>query len=198
VRLGSTHSGALCRPPISGSGQIRSLSGSSRRPFPGETHGNLVHNRARRCHSDATFAADIVGDRRQQGSISMRRTLRSTVQLLVPGITLFVVLLIGSIVVRSLPVFLFVGVLFYGFGLIPIAVILAIAAVSFFYWRRHWLSGFSLICAVPLVFAFGFFPHPINSPVGWAANVLKVIYYHTDLQRSYVEAKKSGQTSPVG
>jgi hypothetical protein len=77
-------------------------------------------------------AADIVGDRRQQGSISMRRTSRRTVQLLVPGITLFVVLLIGSIVVRSSPVLLFVGMFFYGFGLIPIAVILAIAAVSFF------------------------------------------------------------------
>jgi hypothetical protein len=83
----------------------------------------------------------------------MRRTLRRTVHLLVPGIALFVVLLIGSIVVRSLPVLLFVGVFFYGFGLIPIAVILAIAAVSFFYWRRHWLSGFSLICAAPLVWS---------------------------------------------
>ena len=128
----------------------------------------------------------------------MRRTLRRTVQLLVPGITLFVVLLIGSIVLRSLPVFLFVGVLFYGFGFIPIAAILAIAAVSFLYWRRHWLSGLSLSCAAPLVFAFGIFPHPVDSPVGWAANVLKVIYYHNDLQRSYMEAKKSGQTSPVG
>jgi hypothetical protein len=48
------------------------------------------------------------------------------------------------------------------------------------------------------VFAFGSIPHPVDSPVGWAANVLKVIYYHNDLQRSYVEAKKSGQTSPVG
>jgi hypothetical protein len=78
--------------------------------------------------------------------------------LLVPGITLFVVLLIGRIVVRSLPLLLFVGVFFYGFGLIPIAVILAIATGSFFYWRRHWLSGFSLIRAAPLVFAFGIFP----------------------------------------
>jgi hypothetical protein len=128
----------------------------------------------------------------------MRQTLRSTVQLLVPGITLFLALLIGTIVVRSLPVLLFIGVLFYGFGLIPIAAILAIAVVSFFYWRRHWLSGFSLICAAPLVIALGIFPHPVNSPVGWAANVLKVIYYHDDLQRSYLEAKKSGQTSAVG
>ena len=28
-----------------------------------EPHGNLIHNRARRCHSDATFAEDIVSDR---------------------------------------------------------------------------------------------------------------------------------------
>jgi hypothetical protein len=104
--------------------------------------------------------------------------LRRTVHLLVPGITLFVMLFIGSIGVRSLPVLLFVGVFFHGFGAIPIALILAIAALSFFYWRRHWLSGFSLICAVPLLIAFGIFPNPINSPVGWAANVLKVIYYH--------------------
>jgi hypothetical protein len=128
----------------------------------------------------------------------MRRTLRGTVHLLVPGIALFVVLLLGSIVVRSLPVLLFVGVFFYGSGPIPIAVILAIAAVSFFYWRRHWLSGFSLICAAPLVFAFGSFPHPVDSPVGWAANVLKVVYYKQDLQITYAEAKSSGQTLPLG
>jgi hypothetical protein len=124
--------------------------------------------------------------------------LRSIFHLLVPGILLFVVLLIGSIVVRSLPVLLWIGVFFFGFGVIPIAVILAIAALSFFYWRRHWLSGLSLICAAPLALAVGIFPNPVNSPVGWAANVLKVIYYHNDLQHSYVEAKKSGQASPVG
>jgi len=128
----------------------------------------------------------------------MRRTGRRTVQLLIPGITLFVVLLIGSIGVRSLPVLLVVGVFFYGFGLIPITVILAIVIASFIYWRRHRLSGLSLPCAAPLVFACGIFPKPIYSPVGWAANVVKVIYYHNDLQRSYVEAKKSGQSSPVG
>lgn len=124
--------------------------------------------------------------------------MRKTVHLLVPGITLFVVLLIGSIVVRSLPVLLWVGMFFYGYGVIPIALILAIAALSFIYWRRHWLSGLSLICAAPLALAIGIFPNPVNSPVGWAANVLKVIYYHNDLQHSYVEAKKSGQASPVG
>ncbi len=128
----------------------------------------------------------------------MRRTPRTTVELLVPGFTLFVVLLIGSIVVRALPVLLFVVLFFYGFGLIPIAAFLAIVALTFFHWRRHWLSGFSLICAVLLVFAFGTFPNPVSSPVGWTANVLKVIYYHDALQRSYLEAKKSGQTSPVG
>ena len=100
--------------------------------------------------------------------------------------------------VRSLPVFLFVGVFFYGYGLIPIALLLAIGALSVFYWRRDWLSGFSLVCTVPLVLALGIFPQPVNSPVGWAANVLKVIYYHNDLQHSYVEAKRSGQTLPVG
>ena len=124
--------------------------------------------------------------------------MRSTVHLLVPGITLFVVLLIGSIVVRSLPVLLWVGVFFYGFGVIPIALILAIAGLSFIYWRRHWLSGLSLVCAAPLALAIGIFPNPVNSPVGWAANVLKVIYYHNDLQHSYLEAKNSGQASPVG
>ena len=40
----------------------------------------------------------------------------------------------------------------YGFGVIRIALILAIAALSFFYWRRQWLSGFSVICAAPLMF----------------------------------------------
>jgi hypothetical protein len=124
--------------------------------------------------------------------------LRSPVHLLVPGISFFVVLLVGSIVVRSLPVFLLVGVIFYGYGVIPIVLILAIASLSFFYWRRHWLSGLSLLCAVPLVCALGIFPHPVNSPVGWAANGLRVIYYHKDLQHSYVEAKKSGEAMPVG
>jgi hypothetical protein len=124
--------------------------------------------------------------------------LRSTVHLLVPGITLFVVLFIGSVVVRSLPVLLFVGVLFYGSWVIPIALILTIAAFAIFYWRRDWLSGLSLVCAAPLVFAVGVFPNPVNSPVGWAANVLKVVYYHNDLQQSYAEAKNSGQASPLG
>lgn len=124
--------------------------------------------------------------------------MRSTVHLLVPGIALFVVLLIGSILARALPVFLFFGLFFYGFGIIPVVLILSIAALSLVYWRRHWLSGLSLICAAPLVFAFGTFPHPVNSPVGWAANVFKVIYYHNALQRSYVDAKKRGQASPLG
>jgi hypothetical protein len=43
--------------------------------------------------------------------------------LLVPGIALFVVLLIGSIVARLLLVFLFVGVFFYGSGIIPVVLI---------------------------------------------------------------------------
>jgi hypothetical protein len=92
--------------------------------------------------------------------------LHRTVHLLLPGITLFVVLLIGSIVGRSLPVLFLVGVVFYGFGVIPIALILAIAALAFSYWRRHWLSGLSLVCAAPLVFTVGMLPNPVNSPVG--------------------------------
>jgi hypothetical protein len=124
--------------------------------------------------------------------------LRSTLHLLVPGLTLFVVLLVVSVAVRSLPPLLLVGALIYGFGVIPIGLILAIAALSFLYWRRHWLSGLSLVCAAPLGFAVGIFPNPVNSPVGWTANVLKVIYYHHDLQQSYSEAKNRGQTSPLG
>lgn len=124
--------------------------------------------------------------------------MRSTVQLLVPGITLFVVLLIVSVAARSLPPLLLVAGLFYGFGAIPVGLLLAITALSFFYWRRHWLSGLSLVCAVPLVFAIGIFPNPVNSPVGWAANVLKVVYYRHELQQSYAEAKSSGQRSRLG
>jgi hypothetical protein len=118
--------------------------------------------------------------------------------LLGPGITLFVVLLIGSIGVRSLPALLFASVLFYRSGLIPIVGILAIGVASIFYWRRHWFSGVSFLCAAPLVIALEIFPQPVNSPVGWAANVVKIIYYHEELQRSYLEAQKSGQTTPVG
>ena len=124
--------------------------------------------------------------------------MRSTGHLLVPGITLFVLLLIVSIVARSLPPFVLVGILFYGFGVIPIGLILAIAALSLLYWRRHRLSGLSLACAAPLAFAFGIFPNPVNSPVGWTANVLKVVYYHHDLQQSYAEAKNSGKILPLG
>jgi hypothetical protein len=79
--------------------------------------------------------------------------------------TLFIVLLIVSIVARSLPPLLLVEGLFYGFCVIPLALILAIAAL-FFYWRRHWLSGLSLVCAAPLVIVVGVFPNPVNSPVG--------------------------------
>jgi hypothetical protein len=128
----------------------------------------------------------------------MRRTLRRTIQLLVPGITLFTVLLIVSIVGRALPVPLAVGLLFYGFGLIPVTVILGIVIASLIYWRRHWLSGLSLLCTAPLVLVCGVFPKPIYSPVGWAANALKVIYYHDDLQRAYQAARMRGQTPPVG
>jgi hypothetical protein len=127
-----------------------------------------------------------------------RAVLRGTVHLLVPGISLFAALLIVSVVARSLPSLRLVGALFYGFGVIPIGFILSIAALSVLYWRHHWLSGLSLVCAVPLALAFGIFPNPVNSPVGWAANVLKVIYYHHDLQQSYAEAKNSGETLPVG
>jgi hypothetical protein len=117
---------------------------------------------------------------------------------LVPGILIFVVLFIVSVLVRALPPLLMVSVLFFGYGVIPIGLILVIVALSFFYWRRHWLSGLSLVCAAPLAFAVGIFPNPVNSPVGWAANVLKVVYYHHDLQQSYAEAKSSGQNSPLG
>jgi len=91
--------------------------------------------------------------------------LRRIFPFLVPGISLFVVLLIGSTVIRSLPVLLWIGVFFFGFGVIPIALILAIAALSFFYWRRHWISGLSLICAAPLALAVGIYPNPVNSPI---------------------------------
>jgi hypothetical protein len=127
--------------------------------------------------------------------LKARAVLRRTAQLLVPGITLFVLLFIVSAVARSLPPLLLVSILFYGYWVIPIGLILAIAALSFFYWRRHWLSGLSLACAAPLAFAFGIFPNPVNSPVGWTANVLKVIYYHRDLQQSYAEAKNSRRHS---
>ncbi len=130
--------------------------------------------------------------------LKARAVLRSTAHLLVPGITLFVLLLIVSAVARSLPPLLLVSILFYGYWVIPIGLILAIAALSFFYWRRHWLSGLSLACAAPLAFAFGIFPNPVNSPVGWTANVLKAIYYHRDLQQSYAKARNSRQISPLG
>jgi hypothetical protein len=151
-----------------------------------------------------------VSDRRQPGRFDegnmesilqqprRRAVLRSTVRLLVPGITLFVLLVIVSVVARSLPPLLLVVGLFYGFGAVPIALILGIAALSFFYWRRHWLSGLSLVCAAPLVIVVGFFPNPVDSPVGWAANVLRVVYYRHELQQTYVEAKNSGQTLPLG
>ena len=127
----------------------------------------------------------------------MRPTLRRTVHLLVPGIMLLGVLIIASIGLRSLPALLFAVMFLYGFGVIPIAVIGAIAVLSFWYWRRNWLSGVSILCAAPLVFALNMFPHPVTSPVGWAANVVKILYYHHELQRSYMEARKSGQITPV-
>ena len=127
-----------------------------------------------------------------------RSALSSTVRLLIPGITLFVVLLVVSVAVRCFPPLFIAAALFYGFGLIPIGFIIAILTLSLLYWRRHWLSGLSLICAAPLAFAVGIFPHPVTSPVGWAANVLKVIYYHHDLQQSYAEAKRRGQILPLG
>lgn len=128
----------------------------------------------------------------------MHAVLRSTGRLLLPGMTLFILLLIVSVVARSLPPLLLVEGLFYGFCVIPLALILAFAALSFLYWRRHWLSGLSVVCAAPLVIVVGVFPNSVNSPVGWAANVLKVVYYNHDLQRTYAEARQSGQNLPLG
>lgn len=124
--------------------------------------------------------------------------MRRLVGLLFPGIALLGVLLFASIGLRSVPLLLFAVLFLYGSGLIPIAGMMAIAVVSIVYWRRHWLSGASILCAAPLVFALNIYPQPVTSPVGWAANGVKVLYYYRDLQRSYGEAQKSGQTTPVG
>jgi hypothetical protein len=99
---------------------------------------------------------------------------------------------------RSLPALLFAVLFIFGFGVLPIVVAGAIAVLSCLYWRRSWLSGVSVLGAAPLVIVLNIFPHPVNSPVGWAANVVKVLYYHHALQRSYVEGQNSGHTSPVG
>ena len=99
---------------------------------------------------------------------------------------------------RPLPVLLFAVLFLYGSGLIPIAGIIALGVVSIFYWRHHWLSGVSMLCAAPLVFALNMYPQPVTSPVGWSANGMKVLYYYRDLQRSYVDAQQSGQSSPLG
>jgi hypothetical protein len=126
----------------------------------------------------------------------MGAVLRNTGHLLAPGITLFVVPLIVSVVARSLPPLLLVGALFYEFRVIPIALILAIAALSFLYWRRHWLSGSSLVCAAPLVIVAGFFPNPVNSTVGWAANVLKVAALPS-IPTKHNACEQTHQTKPL-
>jgi hypothetical protein len=124
--------------------------------------------------------------------------LRSTLHHLVPGITLLGLLLIASIGLRSLPALLLAILFLYGSGVVPIAATGVIAVLSFYYWRRNWLSGVSILCAAALVFALNVYPQPVTSPVGWAANGVKVLYYYRDLQHSYADAKSRGQTTPVG
>lgn len=91
-----------------------------------------------------------------------------------------------------------VGILFLGYGVIPIGLIFVVAAAVVFYWRRRRVSGLSLICAVPIALSLGILPNPVNSPVGWAANVVRVIYYNDDFKRSYAEARNSGKLLPLG
>jgi hypothetical protein len=69
--------------------------------------------------------------------------------------------------------------------------ILATASLSIFCWRRHWVSGLCLVCAAPLAIIFGVFPNPVDSPVGWAANVLKAAYYNHNLQQTYATLGKA-------
>jgi hypothetical protein len=65
-------------------------------------------------------------------------------------------------------------------------------------WRSHWISGLAVLCAPLLVFGLATFPSPLVSPVGWAVNSARAIYYRAELQRSYLEARRSGQPQPVG
>jgi hypothetical protein len=90
------------------------------------------------------------------------------------------------------------SVIMWKYGLVPITLVLLLIGVVCWQSRLHWLSGLSTLCAPLLVFALGAFPTPPVSPVGWAANVARVVYFRRELRSSYLQAKSHGESVAVG
>jgi len=128
----------------------------------------------------------------------MRAMLKDRIKLLMPGVALFVVLLGAAITVRSISIWAFMGLIFDWYGAIPLISGFAIIAFTVVQWRRNRIAGLSALCAPLLVVVLGTFPHPVTSPIGWAANVIAVIRHRDELQSSFLESKREGQVPPVG
>jgi hypothetical protein len=118
--------------------------------------------------------------------------------LVAPGAILFIVLLVLCIGLRSLSFWYVASLLFGRYGIVPITFGSALIGIAWWQWRRHWISGLCVLCAPIFVFMLGAFPNPVASPTGWAANIARVCYFRSELERSYVDAKNRGESVPVG
>jgi hypothetical protein len=115
-----------------------------------------------------------------------------------PGAIVFAVLLAVFVILRSLSFWALLSVLLFGYGLIPITFGLAFIGLVCWQWSSHWARGLAVLCAPLLVLLLGVVPKPVTSPVGWAANVARVVYFQSELQRSYLDEKARGEPLPVG
>ena len=119
-------------------------------------------------------------------------------KLLGPGVVLFGILFLIFVFLRALSFWYLLGVLTFGYFLVPISFVVVFLGVTIWQWRRHWISGVSMLCAPLVVAILGAFPHPISSPIGWAANVARAFYYRDELKGSYFDARHLGESMPVG
>jgi hypothetical protein len=115
-----------------------------------------------------------------------------------PGAIAFVILLVAYIALRSLSFWVMLAILLGGYGALPIAVAVSFTGVLCWQWRRNWISGLSVLFALLLVVLLGTIPRPISSPIGWAANLTRVGFYHGELEKSYMAAKARSDSVPVG
>jgi hypothetical protein len=115
-----------------------------------------------------------------------------------PAVVLFGALVLLCVFLRALSFWYLLGLLLFGYGVVPVSVALAFLGVTIWQWRRNWISGVSMLCAPLLVTILGAFPQPVSSPIGWAANVARVFYYRNELQKSYLDARGHGESIPVG
>jgi hypothetical protein len=124
--------------------------------------------------------------------------LRSNVRLLWPPLLVSLVLFAASVAVIAIPgAWLLFAVLYLespavAFTMAALFVFLTV----FFFWRRHWVSGVTMLIGVLLVAVAMTLPVPARSLSRKAADLVSVVCYYRTLQHQLKELEKRGE-SPV-